>query len=29
MLIDILTRVGFTVPKQFGLNGTKLSPDLS
>ncbi len=29
LLMAILARVGCTVPKQFGLNGTKLSPDLS
>jgi Protein of unknown function (DUF1552) len=29
LLLGILARAGCTVPKQFGLNGTKLSPDLS
>jgi len=29
LLMGILARAGCTVPKQFGLNGTKLSPDLS
>jgi hypothetical protein len=29
LLMAILARVGCTVPRQFGLNGTKLSPDLS
>ncbi len=29
LLLGILARAGCTVPKQFGLNGTKLSPDLA
>lgn len=29
LLMGILARAGCTVPKQFGLNGTKLSPDLA
>ncbi len=29
LLMGLLARAGCTVPKQFGLNGTKLSPDLS
>ena len=29
LLMGLLARAGCTVPKQFGLNGTKLFPDLS